>query len=122
MNYTALDTIFSRYIRLRDADELGNIKCCTCGVVIPWKEADCSHFIPRSNLATRWLEMNCHAACVDCNRMKHGNLEKYADFLRAEYGPDAVMILEDLGRSTHKMMPYEVRELVREYKKKIKEL
>ena len=36
-----LDKIFSEYIRKRDADENGYVKCCTCPTVEHWKEMDC---------------------------------------------------------------------------------
>ena len=40
-----LDTIFSQYIRLKNADDLGNVSCFTCGKVSHYKVGmQCGHF------------------------------------------------------------------------------
>lgn len=41
MNYKdKLDRIFSEYIRLRDADNNGYIRCISCGKIVFWKDTD----------------------------------------------------------------------------------
>ena len=39
-----LDKIFSEFIRRRNADHLGRVKCFTCGVEKHWKEQQAGHF------------------------------------------------------------------------------
>lgn len=61
-----LDEVFSRYIRLRDADEHGYIRCISCGRIHHFNETDCGHFINRSHMATRFDEQNCNGQCRSC--------------------------------------------------------
>jgi hypothetical protein len=86
--------LFSRYIRCKDADENGLVKCFTCGSVKSWKELDAGHYIAKSiSLSLRFDERNVHPQCTGCNRFRHGNLTQYALALKKVYGPD---ILEEL--------------------------
>lgn len=43
---TTLDRIFSEYIRRRDADKDGFVRCISCGRRIRWEDADCGHLVP----------------------------------------------------------------------------
>jgi len=67
-----LDRVFSKYIRMRDSDEDGIVKCITCGKWVAYIDADAGHFISRKNLSTRYMEQNCHAQCRHDNRFLHG--------------------------------------------------
>ena len=42
-----LDVLFSQYIRRKNADHLGRVKCFTCGVEKHWKEQQAGHFQSR---------------------------------------------------------------------------
>jgi hypothetical protein len=78
MNYKdKLDRIFSQYIRLRDADQNGYIRCISCGKIVLWKEADNGHFINRKHMSLRFSETNCNAQCRSCNRFDEGNMTGY---------------------------------------------
>ena len=92
---TKLDTVFSKYIRLRDADDKGICKCISCGREYHWKKIQNGHYASRTNYATRWDEMNCNAQCVGCNRFKEGNKIWYRRALVEKYGEDKVYRLED---------------------------
>lgn len=81
-----LDKIFSEYIRIRDSDEYGFIRCISCGRRVHWKEADAGHYIPRSHKSTRWNEKNVNTQCRQCNRYENGNLEAYRIGLIKKYG------------------------------------
>lgn len=59
-----LDKVFSYYIRLRDADENGYCKCCTCGKKFHWKKIQNGHWISRGKLSTRFHEQNCNSQCL----------------------------------------------------------
>lgn len=112
-----LDNIFSKFIRLRDADKNGLIRCCACGVLIPWEDSDCSHFVSRQYLFTRYEQKNCHASCRKCNRFLEGNKEAYALFLVRKYGAG---IFEELNENKWKPclnFPYE--EYIQHYKHEV---
>ena len=52
------DRYFSLYVRQRDADENGNVRCCTCRAPHQWKYLDAGHFQSRGHGATRYDEKN----------------------------------------------------------------
>lgn len=120
----ALDRAFSRYIRLRDTKQQGDVrwgKCCTCGALKPFEDLDAGHYIDRSNKCTRWDEQNVHAQCISCNRFKSGVSDEYAIFLQKKYGKT---ILDELHRRKWQACKFAdllIKEMAREYKVKIKE-
>lgn len=86
---------FSIYIRLRDSDENGYAKCCTCGVVRKWNNnMQCGHGIPRQHWGTKYDERNNHAQCKKCNGPEGGNQVKYKEFIDKKYGPNTWDMLE----------------------------
>ena len=115
-----LDSIFSVYIRLRDADEDGYIYCCNCGKRFFWKEATNGHFVKRRHRTLRWDERNCHSECNPCNQADV-NLG-YADFMVKKYGSDIWRILDAQKNIRQKIMPYERKIMADNYKAKIKQL
>lgn len=122
MNLTKLDTIFSIYIRRRDADENGLVKCVTCPTVLHWKDMDCGHFRKRDNLSTRWNEQNSAAQCERCNRYKDGEYDKMKLYLFWKYGAKVVLELIRKSHKEWKPMQFEIDELTEHFKSKIKEL
>src|SRR5689334_25200382 len=63
-----LDDLVSIFVRLSAADENGTVMCVSCDARLYWKDADCAHFIGRSNMATRYYLPNLAPACKECNR------------------------------------------------------
>ncbi len=122
MNLTKLDKVFSEYIRRRDADESGYVKCCTCPTVKHWKEMDAGHYITRSHLMTRWGVLNVNTQCHECNVLKNGHLFAYKIYLISVYGDHIISYLNTQKFQIWKPMPYEIDEMVEVYKQKIKEL
>ena len=122
MNLDKLDIIHSLFIRKRDANEWGDVKCCTCPNRGHYKTFDAGHFIPRGKLATRYDDRNCHSQCVNCNRFLRGNLVKYEIFMRSEYGEEVVEELKAKSHESIKWMPHQIQEMIEEFKSKIKAL
>lgn len=81
-----LDTQFSIFIRRRDADENGEVKCCTCPYEAHWKKMDCGHGISRGVYATRWNEKNAMAQCGHCNAFRGGEQDKFRDECNKRFG------------------------------------
>ena len=96
-----LDDVFSKFIRQRDADKNGMVRCCSCGTMLHWKDSDASHFVSRKYLYTRYDERNVHASCRKCNRFLEGNKEGYSLFLINKYG---ATIFAELNEK--KWLPY----------------
>ena len=122
MDLSKLDKVFSEYIRRRDADDYGRVKCCTCDMVAHWSEMDCGHFIPRTHLSTRFDEMNCHSQCKTCNQIMVGEMPKHGLYITQRYSIDTVSKLIAKSRKATHLMQHEIDELVEVYKQKIKNL
>lgn len=114
--------VFSKFIRLRDADENGMVACFTCGSVKHFTELDAGHYIPKSiSLALRFDERNVNPQCVGCNQFRHGNLTQYALALKRKHGET---ILEELDRDRRLGEGFRIseagyQELYEKYKEKI---
>lgn len=72
------DKWFSQFIRLRDADENGLVKCITCPRVAHWTEMDAGHYASRAKQSTRYDEKNVNAQCGGCNRWQGGKFIEHA--------------------------------------------
>ena len=114
-----LDKVFSDYIRLRDADNNGIVRCPLCGTRMHWKEADCMHWQSRKNQSVRWDEKNCVAGCVKCNRFLDGNLDKFEEYLVMKYGRQVVTEIYGRAHSTAKFMNWEIEAMITNYKNRI---
>jgi len=122
MKCSKADFWFSRMIRLRDADENGCAKCCTCGVYKPVKEMDCGHWIKRQHQATRFSEMNCATQCKKCNAFEQGRDAEFERFLVGKYGQDKIDWLKMQGKSTLKRSGFDLTYLAVYFKQKATEL
>lgn len=81
-----LDNIFSTYIRLRDSNKEGVVVCPLCWARVNWKQAQNMHFITRWCWKYRYDEDNCHAGCMRCNVILHGNYIIYTRWMQNNYG------------------------------------
>lgn len=122
MDLKKLDTVFSKFIRLRVADDLGYCECFTCGDRQHWKEMDCGHYISRGNLITRFSDVNCQVQCKKCNQLLSGNIQIFRRNLLSKYGHEIVLELERESKRSVHLMQHEIDDLVEFYKQKIKDL
>ena len=114
-----LDTIFSMYIRLRDAMPNGYFQCISCGQIKRFEKADCGHYFRRSEMATRFDEFNCNAECSYCNRFKSDHLEGYRINLIKKIGQRNFDIMKWKIKDS-KDNPQNYRKSEFDYKEKIK--
>lgn len=114
-----LDAIYSKYIRMIHADVNGNVRCITCGKVLPWKEAQCCHWISRNHLSTRWDFRNTNPGCVGCNVFGSGKLDEYAIWLIKNYGEGVLEELNALKHTTVKYSKSDLEQKIAEYKQKV---
>lgn len=117
-----LDTVFSRFIRLRDADEGGTTECVTCQKLFFWKELDCGHFVKRQHRATRWDERNTAPQCTRCNHFMGGRQDDFAVYIMRKYGSIAFTELMELKYKTVKHSRAELEEKIEHYGKLVKEM
>jgi hypothetical protein len=118
-----LDTVFSEFVRLRDADSKGLCKCITCGDIKHWREMDCGHFVTRDNHATRWHEQNSNAQCPACNRFKSGKQYEHGLAIDRKYKePGLASKLVVKGASVCNWKDFELEQMWRYYKAEVKEI
>ena len=113
-----LDTLFSDYIRVSNADKEGYCTCVTCGKKGYWKKdiIDAGHFISRSAMATRWDERNVKPQCRYCNRYRNGRQYEFSKYL----GHNLAEELYNKSKIITKFTPSELEEMILEYSSKLK--
>ena len=118
-----LDTVFSQYIRLREADN-GMVECFTCGKKEFWKGKGMQngHFMSRKNLSTRWDEVNCQVQCVGCNVYRYGEQYKFSLNLDEKYGGGTAEEMLVKSRETSKIMDVELEDKIKHYESLVKDL
>lgn len=116
-----LDIVFSRYIRLKDADLYGRVACYCCGKKEKWTMVDASHFISRSHMYTRFSEANVKPCCQSCNRAKDGNLTAFAKALELER-PGTVEQLYEQAKIVYKYTRDELKGMIADYSRKLKQV
>ena len=118
-----LDKVFSLFIRLREADNLGNVICCTCGVKKHYKNGmHNGHFQSRSWLATRFDEENCQVQCAACNIFRQGEQYKFSNYLDNKYGQGTAEELETISRRKVKFSRADYEDKISYYKTIVKNL
>jgi hypothetical protein len=118
-----LDTIFSLYIRLREATDEGLVQCFTCHKVSHYKSGmQNGHFQSRKHLSTRWDEENCQVQCVGCNLFKAGEQYKFSIALDGKYGEGTSQELQFLARQIHKVSRVDYEEKISYYKEAVDKL
>jgi len=110
-----LDTIFSKYIRLKNSvDEKAT--CFTCGKVDHWKKLQNGHFQSRKHYSTRWDEVNCQVQCAGCNVFKYGEQYKFSVNLDAKYGQGTAEDLSIKAQQIIKLSNFEIEDMIKKYK------
>ena len=119
-----LDTIFSLYIRLRDAtDHEGLCQCFTCGKISHYKSGmQNGHFQSRRHHSTRWNEENCQVQCIKCNMYEQGEQFKFGMSLDGKYGEGKAAELGFLARQIYKVSRVDYEEKISYYKDLVEKL
>lgn len=110
-----LDAVFSRYIRLRDADDKGICTCITCGSKVHRKDIQNGHFISRWNYKYRRSVVNCRSQCMPCNIYKSGNYIAYTLYMIWKYGQWVVEMMQK-DKELIKTSTPEIKEMIEKYK------
>ena len=118
-----LDDLWSLIVRQR-----ANHTCVKCGrIVIPGSgnAMNAHHLIGKSNRNTRWDFGNGICLCAGCHRMKtdaaHRQPEKFKKWVIDEYGKEWYENMVIKANQIKKWTIPELKELVEEFKKEIKE-
>ena len=110
-----LDTVFSQYIRRKDAiDEIA--ACVTCGKKDHYKKLQCGHFMSRRHYSTRWDENNVGVQCYGCNITSQGQQFLFAKYLGLELAEEMVL----KSKQTVKFTDTDLQDMIQHYKDKLK--
>jgi hypothetical protein len=113
----AAQLVFNKYIRERDKNEL----CISCKNAP--KKINAGHFWNANNhWNVRFDEDNVHVQCEKCNSFLSGNLIEYRQNLLMKIGAERFSQLEARARVIRKFTKDELKEIIKTYKQKIKEL
>jgi hypothetical protein len=118
----ALDRIFGEWIRRKDADSSGMVRCVTCGIQLHWKEANAGHFWKRQHQSTRWNPYNLNVQCVRCNNFRGGAEAEHAAYIIREYGLEVFEDLERRHTQIKKWTRDEIESMLEDYKQKLEAL
>lgn len=116
-----LDSVFSQYIRLKDAKD-GIATCVTCGTKDEWKNMQNGHFVSRGKYSTRWSELNCHVQCLRCNVFLKGNYINYTLYMIDRYGREKVDELKSESMELAKFSSQQLKEMIDFYSGEVKKL
>lgn len=111
-------TVFNKFIRLRDKLS----PCISCGKKINGVE-HASHYLSAGGHSNvRFHEDNVWTSCYKCNVMLSGNQIEYRKQLINKIGVERVEWLEENGSKEKKYSIEELKEIIKIYKAKCKEL
>lgn len=112
--------LFSKYIRLKAADECGTVECVTCGELMHWKEAQAGHFIGGRTNSVLFDERLVHVQCRMCNIWLGGNYVSYTLYMLTKHTREEVEEFQALKHKTVKYSIGDLLDLESELKEKIK--
>ena len=77
-----------QYARLKETDENGYGRCCSCGNIKHYTELDGGHFQPKGrNYNAACIDpRNVHSQCRSCNGFMAGNPAGYSAWMVSQYG------------------------------------
>jgi len=113
---------FSKYIRLKYADENGMCKCYTCGREYHWKKIQCGHGLGGRTNNIIFNEDICKPQCYGCNVLQYGKLDEFGAKLRAEIGDFTYDHYLRTKHDVKKFTDYELKTLEEKYKILAKDL
>ena len=117
-----LDKWFSLFIRLRDADDLGFVKCFTSGRYYHYKNLHAGHFMSRKSHSTRWDEINVQPQSIGDNLFGQGEQYKFGKELDLKYGEGTSESLQQRARQIQKFSRVDYEEKISYYKSAVEKL
>ena len=113
-----LDIVFSRWVRMSNADHRGFCECVTCGKKEHWKQIQAGHFMSRRHYSTRWDEDNVKPQCKACNVFNQGRQYEYSIYLGKDLSDDLLA----KSRQTIKFSAYDIQQMIDIYEVRIKKM
>lgn len=108
-------TIFNKFVRLRDQ----GLNCISCNKP-PLKKNAGHYFSSGGHSNVRFDEDNVHLQCEHCNTFLSGNLLNYQIEIQKKIGAEKLLELQERAHVIKKWSVDELKEIISNYKKKIK--
>ena len=110
-------THFNQFIRLRD----NGLWCVSCG--LPPKKKNAGHYFSSGGHSNvRFDEDNVHLQCEACNTYLSGNLLNYQIGIQKRIGAQKLLELQERAHTEKRWSVDELKEIIRIYKTKVKQL
>lgn len=117
-----LDDEVSLYVRTKEANWKGEVKCYTCDKILTIKTIQAGHYVSRVYTNTRWYLGNLRSQCYSCNIMKNGNTQEFGARLDSEKAGTTQMLNEWKHRPSVESDRLNLIEMIFEFKDKIKKI
>ncbi len=107
-----LDQLFSLYIRARDG-----WRCQVCQRVFTETERSllqCSHFMSRRHMGTRWDEGNACAKCSTCHDRMTGDPITFTNWIMSRLGGQTFALLQMKARKVTRVSAFDKDMIARE--------
>ena len=114
-----LTALFNYYIKLKEVNHQGYIKCFTCDKVCHISNIDAGHFQGSKKSTVRWDEMNVKPQCRQCNNTNNGMRQEFANRLDLKYGCGTAKRLMQKANKASQFKSAELRQKIEYYKSKI---
>ena len=112
--------VFSLWIRQKDADHRGVVRCVTCKAYRQWRYVDAGHFMSRRHLSTKFDEKNVYPQCKQCNGFGAGQQYKMSQHINQVHGLGTAEYLERLSKQAAHWTRFDYIIKIEEYKAKLK--
>lgn len=112
-----LDAAFSQYIRWRDADADGLVKCITCDTKKHVSKMHCGHLFSRRYYSIRWHPKNSAGQCPSCNLYDQGRQWVMAKEIDKKHGEGTAEGMHQRTQDSRKYTNEELIQLIIYYKR-----
>lgn len=112
------DNAFSVYMRALYADNKGDVKCCTCGAIVPWYGtgyAQWGHWIRRRWENVRYDERNGGVQCKMCNEFGDGMEDAMEGYIEYVHGHEVVIDLRLKALEYAKYSGAQLQDMAKEF-------
>ena len=115
--------MFSKWIRLKDADKDGYVTCYTCGKRSLWNRGmQAGHGIPGRNNSVLFDTDVVRVQCVGCNYFGHGQYKIFTNKLIEELGSERFSNILVADALPKKMTAVDYQAIYEAYRDLVKEL
>jgi hypothetical protein len=111
----------SRYIRQKYSVD-GFCECFTCGLKMPWQQAQAGHGVSGRSNGVLFLEEVIRPQCMPCNVFKHGAYEVFIPKLIELYTLEGFKEFERMKHQVKPLSKQDFQDIEADYEDRIRQL